>query len=435
MTCASPFKHWSITRHLLFLLMIASAAYACRLKLDQGAQAQAAPIKWHDALKQSREWYGSAEAARIADNLIAYQRESGGWPKNIDMAVLLSQSERADIAKEKASADSTIDNDATYTQLIFLARVYTLKQLPAYRESFLRGFDYLLKAQYPNGGWPQYYPIRKGYYQHITFNDNAMIGVMRLLRDVAQHKPDYAFVDEARSARADKSVAKGIECILKTQIMVREKRTVWCAQHDEVTLAPAPARAYEHVSLSGQESVGIVEFLMGVEHPDKRIVGAIESAVAWFKSAQLNGIRWVETAGTPVDHIVVADRSAPPLWARFYEIDTNRPIFSGRDSVIKYSVAEIESERRNGYRWYTDAPAKLLNKEYPAWTNRLARTKAVSRNGTFKVQPWAVDDNNEDPVRSAHFVLDVFDQTLYKVCQPALKVKQAKRLWLTLHSI
>ena len=379
MTGAFPFRYGSISNHLLFLLVIASAPYGCCLKLDQVAQAQAAPIKWRDALKQSREWYGNAEAARIADNLIAYQRESGGWPKNIDMAVLLSQSQRADIAKEKGSADSTIDNDATYTQLIFLARVYTLQKLPAYRESFLRGFDYLLKAQYSNGGWPQYYPIRKGYYQHITFNDNAMIGVMRLLRDVAQHKPDYAFVDEARSARADKAVAKGIECILKTQIVVRGKRTVWCAQHDEVTLAPAPARAYEHVSLSGQESVGIVEFLMGIEHPDKGIVEAIESAVVWFKSAQIDGIRWVETAGPPVDHIVVADRTAPPLWARFYEIDTNRPIFSGRDSVIKYSVAEIESERRNGYRWYTDKPAKLLNRDYPEWLKRVAPARTAMK--------------------------------------------------------
>ena len=338
---------------------------------------EVAPIKWHDALKQKDEWYGSSEAVRIADNLIAYQRESGGWPKNIDMAVVLSDKQRSDIAKEKGTRDSTIDNDATYTQMIFLARVYTLKQLPVHRESFLRGLDYLLKAQYRNGGWPQYYPIRKGYYQHITFNDDAMIGVMRLLRDVAQHKPDYAFVDEARSARADKAVAQGIECILKTQIIVRGKRTVWCAQHDEATLAPAPARAYEHISLSGQESVGIVEFLMGIERPDARVIEAIESAVAWFKNAQLNGIRWVETTGPPLDHVVVTDQNAPPLWARFYEIDTNRPIFSGRDSVIKYSVAEIESERRNGYRWYTDKPAKLLNRDYPEWLKRVAPARTA----------------------------------------------------------
>src|SRR5437016_6767337 len=301
------------TRHCAIALAALIAAPNCFREtnlLAKVTKVTIVPITWRDALKQKREWFGSSEAARIADNLIAYQRDSGGWPKNIDMAVVLSEEQRKDIAKEKRSVDSTIDNGATYTQLIFLARVYSAKQLPRHRESFFRGLDYLLRAQYDNGGWPQYFPIRKGYYQHITFNDDAMIGVMWLLRDLAEKHSDYLFVDEARRDRAAKAVEKGIECILKTQIIVRGKRTVWCAQHDEVTLAPAPARAYEPISLSGQESGGIVEFLMGIEHPDARIIEAVESAVVWFKSAQVKGMRWVETAGTPVDHVVVVDQNA-----------------------------------------------------------------------------------------------------------------------------
>lgn len=329
-------------------------------------------VKWRDALHQPRAWYGSAEALRIADNLVIYQRDVGGWPKNIDMATALNAQDQKTILSEKQADDATIDNGATYSQLVFLARVFTARQTPRHRESFLKGFDYLLQAQYKNGGWPQYFPIRKGYYTHITFNDDAMIGVMRLLRDVAQKQSDYLFVDAARRERAAEAVAKGIECILKTQVIVHGRRTVWCAQHDEVTFAPAPARAYEPVSLSGLESVGIVRFLIEIEHPDARIAEAIEAAVAWFKTAQLNGIRWVEKPGDAADHVVVSDRDAPPLWARFYQIETNRPIFIGRDSVIRYSVAEIESERRNGYRWYTEAPAKLLNKDYPAWLKRVA---------------------------------------------------------------
>jgi len=142
-------------------ILIAASNCFCETNL---AQAEAAPIKWRDALAQKEEWYGRSEAARIADNLIAYQRESGGWPKNIDMAVVLNERQRSDIAKETRSDDSTIDNGATYTQLIFLARVYTLKQLPRHRESFLRGLDYLLSVQYVYGGWSHYYPIKKGYY-------------------------------------------------------------------------------------------------------------------------------------------------------------------------------------------------------------------------------------------------------------------------------
>jgi PelA/Pel-15E family pectate lyase len=316
---------------------------------------------------------------RIADNLIVFQRDSGGWPKNIDMAAALSERQRADILKQRTADDSTIDNGATYTQLIFLARVYTTKQLARHKDSFLRGVDFLLEAQYENGGWPQYYPIKKGYYELITFNDDAMIGVMRVLHDIARKQPDYLFVGEQRRIRAEKAVETAIECILKTQVIVRGHRTVWCAQYDEVTLAPASARAFEPVSLSGQESVAIVRFLMEIENHDARVIGAIDSAITWFKSAQLNGIRWIETSGRQADYVIVKDAKAPPLWARFYEIETNRPVFAGRDGEIKYDVAEIERERRNGYRWYTDAPAKLLNKEYPEWVKRVAQRQAATK--------------------------------------------------------
>lgn len=287
------------------------------------------------------------------------------------MASVLTESQRASVVKEKQHDDSTIDNGATYTQLIYLARVHQAQPLEPYRDAFLRGLDYLFKAQYENGGWPQYYPRLTGYYKHVTYNDDAMVGVMLVLIDIARKTPAYVFVDEARRKRAERAVQKGIECILKTQVKVQGKRTVWCAQHDELTLLPAPARAFEPISLSGLESVGIVRFLMRVQRPDADVVNAIESAIAWFKGAQLNGIRWVQrpdaTRVNGFEGLIVSDEKAPPLWARFYEIGTNRPIFIGRDSVIKYHISEIEEERRNGYRWYTDEPAKLINRDYPAW--------------------------------------------------------------------
>jgi PelA/Pel-15E family pectate lyase len=315
-------------------------------------------IAWNDAQNKPADWYGSAEALRIAGNLLLYQRNSGGWPKNIDMAKPLDEKDLADLARVAKETDSTIDNGATYTQLSFLARVYTAHPQERHLESFLKGFDYLLKAQYANGGWPQFYPLREGYYKHITFNDNAMINVMKLLRDVAEAKPAYAFVDEARRARAAQAVEKGIECILKTQIVVDGRRTVWCAQHDEITLAPVGARTFEVVSLSGGESVEIVRFLMSIKDPSPAVVEAVESAVAWFEKSQ------------------VKDPGGKLVWARFYEIGTNRPIFAGRDGVVKYDISQIEQERRTGYAWYVDAPAKLLSKDYPEWRKqRSASTK------------------------------------------------------------
>ena len=341
--------------------------------------AQTAQVSWKECLKQQPAWYASAEAVRIADNLLLYQRSSGGWPKNIEMAAPLGEKEQADLVKQKNKDDSTIDNDATYTQMAYLARVFGATRQARFKDAFIAGLDYLLKAQYANGGWPQYYPKLTGYYKHITFNDDAMIGVMELLREIARKQPVYAFVDEDRRARAGKAVEKGIECILKCQVVAGGKRTVWCAQHDERTLEPAPARAYEKISLSGGESVGIVRFLMGIDHPSPQVTEAIQAAVAWFDQVKLTGIKLVEKPDPSLpkgyDRIVVADPKAEPLWARFYEIGTNRPIFCGRDGVVKYSLAEIEYERRNGYRWYVNAPAKLLAQDYPAWQKKWALGK------------------------------------------------------------
>lgn len=251
----------------------------------------ATSVSWHDCLKQSAEWYSTDEATRIADNVILYQHNNGGWEKNLDMAGVLTEREKSLIAKEKTNADTTIDNGATFTQLVYLAKVFTAKNQERHRQAFLSGLDFLLAAQYENGGFPQYFPLREGYYSHITFNDGAMIGVLKLLRDISKKMSAYAFVDEVRRSRAEKAVQKGIECILKTQVVVKGKRTVWCAQHDEVTLEPAAARKYELISLSGSESVGIVRFLMGIDNPSDQVIDAIDSAVAWFERSKITGIK------------------------------------------------------------------------------------------------------------------------------------------------
>jgi PelA/Pel-15E family pectate lyase len=371
------------TAGLVVILVVLAAvhiSFVTRIK-GTGVAAvlvQSSSIEWGNSLKQSPEWYQSSEAARIADNLLVYQRTTGGWPKNIDMAAMLNDEQKSDLAKQKADDAATIDNDATFTQLTFLARVYETQGNEKYRTAFIEGFDYLIKAQYENGGWPQYYPLKPGYYSHITYNDDAMVGVMKLLREVALAKQSYQFVDEARRARAKRAVQKGIECFLKTQLKVNGKLTVWCAQHDEKTLAPAPARTFEPVSLSGLESVGIVRFLMGIDKPDARIIDSIESAIAWFQRSRIEGVRWIQKSDASkmhgFDRVLIKDTTAVSLWGRFYEIDTNRPIFMGRDSVKHYDVTQIEDERRNGYQWYVSEPSELLDREYPAWKKRIAKT-------------------------------------------------------------
>ncbi len=325
------------------------------------------PARWGKAiLRQKPEWYASAGARAIADNVVHWQSPQGGWPKNTDLAAPPPSPEALGELLRHGGTN-TIDNGATTTPLRYLALMVQATRDTRFRAAFDRGFDYLLAAQYPNGGWPQYFPLRKGYYSHITYNDDAMVNVLTILRDAALGKPPYDFVDAGRRARAAAGVVRGIDCILRTQIKQDAKLTAWCAEHDETTLEPAWARNFEPPTLSGGESVGVVRFLMEIEEPTPQIVAAVEGAVAWFQAVAIHGMRLEEftAADGKRDKRVVADPTAKPLWARFYELGTNRPVFTGRDKVLRYAISEIEQERRNGYAYYVTSPASLLGKDYP----------------------------------------------------------------------
>ena len=314
--------------------------------------------------KQSVEWFQSEEGRRIADNVLTWQTPHGSWPKNRDTASEPFDGKRDDL-------HGTFDNSATINELRFLARAFRATNEPRYQQAFLKGLSHILEAQYPNGGWPQFYPLSKGYHRHITFNDNAMVRILELLRDVSESS-DYGFLETGYRTKAEAAVTKGIDCILRTQIKQNGKLTAWCAQHDEKTLAPAWARSYEPPSLSGAESVGVVRFLMSVEEPTPAIIAAVEGSVEWFRSVVIHGIRlekFTDATGQD-DKRVVADPDAGPLWARFYEIDSNRPIFLDRDSVVRYSFSEIGQERRTGYAYYGGWAAKLLEDAYPQWREK-----------------------------------------------------------------
>ena len=209
-------------------------------------------------------WYASPEAVQVAENLLLFQKDIGGWEKNIPYHHSLSEAQKAAVINNKAKSGATIDNGATVTELHFLSRVYKQTKEERYAKAFEKGCNYLLEAQYPNGGYPQFYPLKKGYATHITYNDNAMVNVLVLLKDLSEEKTfAHMPLNENLKEKAKLAFNKGVDCILNTQIKVKGVRTVWCAQHDEVTLLPANARSYELASFSGAESIGIVNLLPG----------------------------------------------------------------------------------------------------------------------------------------------------------------------------
>jgi PelA/Pel-15E family pectate lyase len=318
------------------------------------------------------DWFKSAEAAAIAGNILSYQAPEGGWPSNVDTAA------KPYDGVEPKALRSTFDNSATSDELRYLARIASATEDKKYAEAFFKGLDYVREAQYDNGGWPQQYPPRNDYSRHITYNDGCTVRLMFFVREVARDEIGiYHFVDATRKTAAMEAWQRGIDCILKTQVRVNGKLTSWCAQHDEATFEPRPARTFELASLSACEVVGILNALMAVENPSPQIIEAVDSAVAWLEEVKIPGIKVEDRpeADTPrgYDRFVVEDPSAEPMWARFYEIGTNKPIFADRDGVKKYRLAEIGIERRTGYQWLKYWPKNTLEKAYPAWKTKVSR--------------------------------------------------------------
>lgn len=364
-------------RILLFCVSLACTLYIC-------AQEDAAGRTYKEK-RSSKEWpriaraetdgfFSTSEARRIGDNVLLYQYDNGGWAKNIYMPAELTEAEKEELRRNKGYLeDTTIDNNATMTEIIFLARLYNATGEKRYGEGVRRGVEYLLESQYDNGGWPQFYPRNHGYYTHITYNDNAMENVLRVLYDVSRGKKLYKFLPEEMRRRAAEAVDKGVDCILRTQVVQGGVPTVWCAQHDEHTLLPAKARAYELESLSGAESAGVVLFLMSMkERPSEAVVKAVDNAVEWFRKSMITDLKrenFTDKDGRRDYRMVKNTREGVPcdtLWARFYTLEDNRPFFCDRDGVRKYDVSEIGYERRNHYSWYTDQPKKVLAR-YEKW--------------------------------------------------------------------
>lgn len=315
------------------------------------------------------------QVREIADNLLAYQNEDGGWPKNLDWLGVLN----ADSVKQALTPryrESTVDNRNTYPQIDYLAQVYTLTGESKYRKGAEKGIEYILNTQNASGGW------RGWDVDAITFNDDVTTGAMALMMKVRDHEAPYAWVDKKTAATAGKSYDRALDVTLRCQIVVDGVKTAWCQQHDHTTLAPCKARTYELPCITPSESADVVLFLMSLPNPDQRIIDAVKSAVAWFKKAQLSGIR-IEKVSVPESEItnheypynliVVEDPAAPPIWARFYEIDNKViPFMCNRDGIKVYKLSDVLPERRMGYSWYGNWPEKVF-KAYPEWLQRVEK--------------------------------------------------------------
>lgn len=350
-------------------------------ELKPGDTVPSPPVagKTNAPLDREPAWYASAEAQAIAATVLSFQTPSGGWSKNQNRAgpPRLPGQRYANNAETMTvgtgSFDEprdrfwtfvgTLDNDATHTEIRFLARVNQQRPSEAYRAAILKGVLYLLTAQYPNGGWPQNYPLEGGFHDGITFNDEAVSEAAGLLQDVAEAKLEFAFVPESLRGRARAAAARAVDVILAAQVKVDGRLTVWPQQVDAVTLAPISARNYEPRGLASAESAGVLLFLMHRPHPTPAMKAAVEAGIAWLKAHALYDHAFTMT---PDGRKLVSQPGAGPLWSRVYDVATGRPIFGDWGKTIHDDVNEISKGRRNGYTWWGTWPQKALD-AYPRW--------------------------------------------------------------------
>ena len=310
-------------------------------------------------------WFRTDTARRLAEAMLTYQTPvSGGWSKHVDFSKGPRRPGMNYFSEtERWSYIATLDNNSTTSEIEFLGRALEAFGEPRYRGAALRGVEFLLTAQYPNGCWPQVYPLQGSYHDAATFNDDAAVNAIKVLRRVAQGELAYA-PPETRS-RADSAVRRGIECILAAQVVENGVRTGWGQQHDPLTLLPVAARSYELAGISGRESANVTEFLMTIPNPDARVRQAVHAAADWFRKTAIMDHEYDFRAG------LTRKPGAGPIWARLIELGTGRPIFANRDGVKLYDWNQL-TDRRTGYAWYSTEPGSAL-KKYEKWAAKHPR--------------------------------------------------------------
>ncbi len=325
------------------------------------AHAQSASsMKWADICngKMSATWYGSDEAQQIADKLLSAQKNTGGWMKNIEF-----HKENDTGGK---SQHSCLDNGATTQEMRFLAKVWQRTKADKYQEAFLKALNMIFTAEKSVGGWSQYWPLSENgsYQNYITFNDDLMTNVMKILKDINANKGDFAdIVDETSRAKCQASFDKAIECIIKCQVDDNGTPAAWCAQHDPEDFLPMEGRPHELPSISGYESASLLSYLMTIENPSKELQQTIHTAIAWLDAHKIDGkaVEDFTNASGEADRRIV-DKAGSAVWGRFIQLggETGKANYKKFFDKL-YNRGKSRSYVQNG-KTYTYTEYELANK-------------------------------------------------------------------------
>ena len=381
--------------------------------------ADAASMKWSDICsgKMGAEWYGSAEAQQIADVVLYVQKTNGGWMKNDELHKLTENEKKA--LYNARGEHSCLDNGATTMEMRFLAKVWQKTKVEKYRESFLKALNMIFKAEKGCGGWSQYWPLSgNGSYQdYITFNDDLMTNVMRLLQEIANGKGDFTdMTDETVRQHCSQSVQRAIDVIIKCQVDDNGTPAAWCAQHDTTTFLPTEGRPHELPSISGSESASLLSYLMTIDKPSKALQQTIHTAVAWLDAHKIPGkaVEDFTNANGEKDRRII-DREGSAVWGRFIQL-------GGASAERTYKAFFNKLRNRGKSRSYSTGGKTYTYTEYEIATK--------SYNPDMAYQPiFAIYDNNLANLfyRFMYHFEDTPDSVDWKGCPVMTSLNAARR--------
>ena len=301
-----------------------------------------------------------AAAAQAAAALARGQLESGGWDYLIDFdpeagRQAYRRTDKGYIPEKDAAGrqnTTTFDDDNTQSALRFLmafvAATPDRGEAPAgqSRAALDYGLAKMLAAQYPNGAWPQRWsgrphdadrhPVKpasiprnwprmyskEDYTGHYTLNDNTQRDCILTMLAAWRQLGKAEYLNAAK---------KGGDFLILAQLPAPQP--VWAQQYNP-GMEPAWARAFEPPAACAAESAGVIRSLVDLylETDEEKYLAPIPRAIEWYRRSQIR----------------------PNIWARFYELSTNRRIYGDRDGRIHYRLGEISEERRKGYSWEAD---------------------------------------------------------------------------------
>jgi PelA/Pel-15E family pectate lyase len=305
-----------------------------------------------DSNDSAASQFTSAEGAALAASMISFQVPAGGWSKAVNYAAPRAPGMAFTSQSDPSHYAGTFDNRSTTDQLKFLAQRHAATPAAEVKSAVEKGLAYILESQFPNGAWPQCYPLEGSYHDSITLNDDAMVHVLELLQLASTGEKGWSWLDAPLKAKAAAALSRGVQALLALQVKLDGQPTVWSAQYDPLTMQPVSARGYELASLSGGESCNVIKFLFTVRPVTEELRAAIETSMAWFAAHEIPGN---------------ADG-----WSRFYDLRTQQPFFPGKLDGKAWATEEaMRKVNPGGYDFAVKKPRDL-----PKWKEKWLKTLA-----------------------------------------------------------